>query len=211
MTVEMRLAPLASRSRRARRPLIEAVWSDVETQPISFMRAPCGLAARGGRKDEAKEFIRAYERLKLEMDRLKKHEDELDFFAREMQCRHAVLGAGWGPADLALRDFLGLRPQLLAAARRTFLSGFDWHAGVLALRTAVALVAISNATVEILRPPEYSIVRQHLPAWPDKTAPPRGLAMRLCPGRFPGWTDPLILACARLREIPCRNAIAVLS
>jgi len=34
---------------------------------------------------EAGRFVDAYERLKLEMDRLKKHEDELDFFAREME------------------------------------------------------------------------------------------------------------------------------
>jgi uncharacterized protein YjbI with pentapeptide repeats len=37
-------------------------------------------------------FVDAYERLKLEMDRLKKHEDELDFFARELQCRSVLLG-----------------------------------------------------------------------------------------------------------------------
>ncbi|MDQ6702622.1 MAG: pentapeptide repeat-containing protein [Pseudomonadota bacterium] len=42
------------------------------------------------KKDEAKEFVRAYERLKLEMDRLKKHEDELDFFALELQSRRVL-------------------------------------------------------------------------------------------------------------------------
>jgi hypothetical protein len=41
---------------------------------------------------QLKEFIGAYERLKLEMDRLKKHGDELDFFARELQCQQVVLG-----------------------------------------------------------------------------------------------------------------------
>jgi uncharacterized protein YjbI with pentapeptide repeats len=44
------------------------------------------------RQDDAKDFIRAYERLKLEMDRLKKHEDELDFFALELQSRRVLLG-----------------------------------------------------------------------------------------------------------------------
>src|SRR5215471_12831341 len=34
----------------------------------------------------------AYERLKLEMDRLKKHEDELDFFALELQSRKVLEG-----------------------------------------------------------------------------------------------------------------------
>jgi uncharacterized protein YjbI with pentapeptide repeats len=43
-------------------------------------------------QDVAEDFIRAYERLKLEMDRLKKHEDELDFFALEMQSRRVLLG-----------------------------------------------------------------------------------------------------------------------
>jgi hypothetical protein len=41
---------------------------------------------------KARNFVYAYERLKLEMDRLKKHSDELDFFARELQCRRVVLG-----------------------------------------------------------------------------------------------------------------------
>jgi hypothetical protein len=47
-------------------------------------------------KDEAKGFIHAYERLKLEMDRLKKHEDELDFFALELQSRRIEQGPVWG-------------------------------------------------------------------------------------------------------------------
>jgi hypothetical protein len=36
---------------------------------------------------DAEKFVHAYERLKLEMDRLRKHEDELNFFALEMQSR----------------------------------------------------------------------------------------------------------------------------
>jgi uncharacterized protein YjbI with pentapeptide repeats len=44
-------------------------------------------------RDEAGKYVDAYERLKLEMDRLKKHEDELDFFALELQSRR-VLGIG---------------------------------------------------------------------------------------------------------------------
>jgi uncharacterized protein YjbI with pentapeptide repeats len=40
----------------------------------------------------ARQFIDAYERLKLEMDKLKKHEDELKFFALEQQCRRVVDG-----------------------------------------------------------------------------------------------------------------------
>ena len=37
--------------------------------------------------DDAGEYVDAYERLKLEMDRLKKHEDELQFFALELRSR----------------------------------------------------------------------------------------------------------------------------
>ena len=43
-------------------------------------------------KEEAGRFIDAYACLKLEMDRLKKHEDELDFFALELQSRRVLLG-----------------------------------------------------------------------------------------------------------------------
>lgn len=42
--------------------------------------------------DGASLFIDAYERLKLEMDRLKKHEDELMFFAKELECRRVEAG-----------------------------------------------------------------------------------------------------------------------
>src|SRR5580704_11268144 len=44
----------------------------------------------------AGQFADAYERLKLEMDRLKKHDDELDFFALELQSRR-VLHGDWKP------------------------------------------------------------------------------------------------------------------
>jgi uncharacterized protein YjbI with pentapeptide repeats len=42
--------------------------------------------------DDARASLKAYERLKLEMDKLKKHEAELDFFARELQCRRILNG-----------------------------------------------------------------------------------------------------------------------
>ncbi len=41
---------------------------------------------------DADDFITAYERLKLEMDRLKKHEDEMDFFALELASRRIQRG-----------------------------------------------------------------------------------------------------------------------
>jgi hypothetical protein len=69
------------------------VWPGREAWPI-----PKG-------KDEAKGFICAYERLKLEMDRLKKHEDELDFFALELQSRRALIGP-WRGLPIALYGLL---------------------------------------------------------------------------------------------------------
>jgi uncharacterized protein YjbI with pentapeptide repeats len=54
---------------------------------------------------EAGGFVDAYERLKLEMDRLKKHGDELDFFARELQCRRVLQGT-WGGFPIAVYGFL---------------------------------------------------------------------------------------------------------
>jgi len=46
--------------------------------------------------DKVQEFVRAYECLKAEMDRLKRHEDELDFFALELQSRVLLGRWEWG-------------------------------------------------------------------------------------------------------------------
>jgi uncharacterized protein YjbI with pentapeptide repeats len=56
-------------------------------------------------KEQAGTFVEAYERLKLEMDRLKKHGDELDFFARELQCLRVLLGP-WKGLPFAIYGFL---------------------------------------------------------------------------------------------------------
>jgi hypothetical protein len=67
---------------------------------------------------QARDFVNAYERLKLEMDKLKKHGDELDFFALEQQCRRVVLGR-WAGVPIAIYGFLSdygrsyARPLLL--------------------------------------------------------------------------------------------------
>ena len=72
-----------------------------KTEPPEFFDAKLhqGTVWRGIRwppkpkeKREAEQFIDAYACLKLEMDRLKKHEDELDFFALELQSRRVLLG-----------------------------------------------------------------------------------------------------------------------
>jgi Pentapeptide repeats (9 copies) len=59
----------------------------------------------GAEKFAAWEFVDAYERLKLEMDRLKKHEDELNFFALELQWRR-VLGGRLAGLPIALYGVL---------------------------------------------------------------------------------------------------------
>jgi hypothetical protein len=56
------------------------------------------------KKDEANDFINAYGRLKLKMDQLKKHEDELDFFALELQSRRVLLGT-WTLQSLAIATY----------------------------------------------------------------------------------------------------------
>lgn len=56
-------------------------------------------------RDVAKQFVDVYARLKLEMDRLKRHDDELDFFAREQQARRVLLGP-WKDLPIAVYGFL---------------------------------------------------------------------------------------------------------
>jgi hypothetical protein len=89
-------------------------------------------------KDEAGRFIDAYACLKLEMDRLKKHEDELDFFALELQSRRVMLGT-WKGLPVAIYGVLSdygrsyLRPLValfylalvLLAKNRRFSSRFS--------------------------------------------------------------------------------------
>jgi hypothetical protein len=60
------------------------VWRDIKDWPKPKV------------KDGAGRFIDAYACLKLEMDRLKKHEDELNFFALELQSRRIEQGPVWG-------------------------------------------------------------------------------------------------------------------
>ncbi len=90
-------------------------------------------------KDEAGAFIDAYACLKLEMDRLKKHEDELDFFALELQSRRVLLGPWGGMADRALWTRFRLWPQLCSADVCAFRGGGNRYAGALAIRRGRAL------------------------------------------------------------------------
>ena len=81
------------------------VWRDVVWPKLPKDAEQAGL------------FVDAYERLKLEMDRLKKQGDELDFFARELQCRRVRLGFWRGlpieaygfPERLLGRSYMSVR------------------------------------------------------------------------------------------------------
>ena len=79
------------------------------------------------KKDEGKEFVRAYERLKLEMDRLKKHEDELNFFALELQSRRVLLGR-WSLGGLAIALY-----GVISDYGRSYLRPLVWLFGLVAL------------------------------------------------------------------------------
>ncbi|WP_298324478.1 pentapeptide repeat-containing protein, partial [Asticcacaulis sp.] len=54
---------------------------------------------------QAAAFTDAYERLKLEMDRLRKHDDELNFFAKELECKKLLMSPLNGAA-IVLYDYL---------------------------------------------------------------------------------------------------------
>jgi hypothetical protein len=69
------------------------VWRGVKPWPVPK------------KTDNPGPFIDAYACLKLEMDRLKKHEDELHFFALELQSRRIEQGLVWG-LPIALYGFL---------------------------------------------------------------------------------------------------------
>jgi Pentapeptide repeats (9 copies) len=130
---------------------------------------------------KAEEFADAYERLKQEMDKLKKHGDELDFFARELQCRRVLLGP-WKGFPIAIYGFLSdygrsyVRPLGLLALTvfigvvlfATYYVGF-WTPLLADLAHTGQAVAVSFANTfgvlgirkDFIEP----IVLQKLPSW----------------------------------------------
>jgi uncharacterized protein YjbI with pentapeptide repeats len=123
---------------------------------------------------EAGTFIDAYACLKLEMDRLKKHEDELNFFARELQSRRVLLGRwGWGlPIWLygVLSDYgrsylrpLGALFYLALIGTLAFLSSDSLSPG-----QALGLSFANSLNVFGFRKDFFDpTVIAHLPAWFD--------------------------------------------
>jgi hypothetical protein len=125
---------------------------------------------------EAGDFIDAYACLKLEMDRLKKHEDELDFFALELQSRRVLLGT-WTGLPIAIYGTFSdygrsyLRPlitlfYLALIATLAFLSS-----GSLSPWQSLGLSAANTLNVFGFRKDffEPSVIA-HLPAWLDVVA-----------------------------------------
>jgi uncharacterized protein YjbI with pentapeptide repeats len=73
--------------------------------------------------EQAQRHVYNYERLKQEMERLKKHEDELKFFALEMRAKRVVDGK-WSPAGLLNRAYDGFSAYGLSISRPLRLFGF---------------------------------------------------------------------------------------
>jgi uncharacterized protein YjbI with pentapeptide repeats len=84
-----------------------------------------------GSKDDAQQQVYAYERLKQEMERLKKHEDEQGFFRRELRARRGLsqtLSWGW---------FLNLAYQLSSNYGNSIGRPMLWLLGVFAAGAAI--------------------------------------------------------------------------
>ncbi len=119
------------------------VWRDITWPPT-----PKGL-------DEAGPFIDAYACLKLEMDRLKKHEDELNFFALELQSRRVLQeskfrGSGIPIALYGLISDYGrsyLRPIVGLFLVAAFGASIFRHFGAFALGEAFSLSAANTFNV----------------------------------------------------------------
>jgi uncharacterized protein YjbI with pentapeptide repeats len=103
-------------------------------------------------KKEAGAFIDAYACLKLEMDRLKKHEDELDFFALELQSRRVLLGPVRG-LPIALYGLLSgysrsyVRPLVALFVVATIEAGAFWYFDARTFGEALGLSVANTLSV----------------------------------------------------------------
>jgi uncharacterized protein YjbI with pentapeptide repeats len=103
-------------------------------------------------KNEAAAFIDAYACLKLEMDRLKKHEDELKFFALEMQSQHVELGT-WKGLPNAIYGVLSnygrsyLRPLVALCVVAAIGAGAFWYFDARTFWEALGLSATNTLNV----------------------------------------------------------------
>ena len=103
-------------------------------------------------KNEAGTFIDAYACLKLEMDRLKKHEDELEFFAHELGSRRVHLGP-WRGLPIALYELLSnygrsyLRPFAAIVVLSIIGAGVFWYFDARSFGEASALSAANALNI----------------------------------------------------------------
>jgi len=113
-----------------------------------------------GAKEDERLTVRAYERLKLEMDKLKKHEDELKFFVLELQARRVLAGKWSTVHGLAISIYGCLcdygrsysRPLWLLGAITVLGTGpFLAHFGISAWRGSMALSAANTFGILGLR------------------------------------------------------------
>lgn len=116
------------------------VWRDIEWPP------------EPKDKEEAGRFIDAYACLKLEMDRLKKHEDELDFFALELQSRSVLVGPVRG-LPIALYGLLSeygrsyLRPLVALFVAAAIGAGAFWYFDARTIEEALGLGVANTLNV----------------------------------------------------------------
>jgi hypothetical protein len=156
-----------------------------ETEPPRFSGAKLheGTIWRGIKKwptpkkaDNAGAFVDAYGRLKLEMNRLQKHEDELDFFALELQSRRVEQGLVRGlPIALygVLSDY-GRRyvwPFVWLFAVAAFGAAMFRHFGALTVGEASGLSAANTFNVFGFRKDFVGLsVITHLSPWLEMVA-----------------------------------------
>jgi hypothetical protein len=84
-----------------------------------------------GSKDDAQQQVYGYERLKQEMEQLKKHDDEQMFFRRELRARRGLLRA------LSGEHLLNIVYQWTSDYGNSFLRPLVWLFVVLAAGTAI--------------------------------------------------------------------------
>jgi uncharacterized protein YjbI with pentapeptide repeats len=119
-------------------------------------------------KREAGQFIDAYACLKLEMNRLKKHEDELNFFALELQSRRVEQGLVRG-LPIALYGLLSdygrsyVWPLLWLFAVAAFGAAIFRHFGALTLGESSGLSAANTLNVFGFRKDFFSDSLNSLP------------------------------------------------
>lgn len=100
------------------------VWREATWPPAPSTKHRAGI------------FTASYERLKLEMDRLKKHEEELFFFAKELECRRIIAGPISGfPITLY---------GILCRYGQSFLWPLSWLAVLILLGAWLLVPALNN-------------------------------------------------------------------